>query len=64
MLKLYMQHFKYGDVESHKDAQRTWIKHISPPVETNLGFIETYLDPLGARAEFQSFVAIPDKEVS
>lgn len=64
MVTDYVEHFRFGDVEKHKDSQRHWIKDVGPIVETNVGFIETYLDPSGARAEFEGFVSIVDKEIS
>ncbi len=64
MLDAYVEHFQTGDVESHRQSQRKWIKDVGPPVETNIGFIETYLDPANVRAYYEGMVAVVDKKKS
>jgi len=64
MMEQYVEHFKYGDIDKHKESQATWIKDINPTVEGNIGFIETYVDPLGVRAEFEGWVSVVNKDES
>ncbi len=64
MIQAYIDHFKTGDMNLHKESQKLWIQDKGPIIETNIGFIETYLDPLKNRAEWEGFVAIVDKEKS
>jgi dipeptidyl-peptidase-3 len=64
MIKNYIRHYETGDIEVHKDSQRNWIRDKGPVVETNMGWIETYIDPENARAYYEGWVAIVDKEKS
>lgn len=64
MMESYVKHFDEGDINDHMDAQRHWIKDIGPSVECNIGFVESYRDPLGVRGEFEGFAAIVNKETS
>ncbi|GET85829.1 dipeptidyl-peptidase III, putative [Leishmania tarentolae] len=64
MLNHYIEHFLHGDVNEHKESQKEWVKDVGPTVETNIGFIESYRDPSGVRAEWEGFVAVVNKEQS
>ncbi|KAL2850880.1 dipeptidyl peptidase III [Aspergillus pseudodeflectus] len=55
-----MDSFLLGDLELYREAQKTWITDKAPTVETVLGFVEPYRDPLGVRAEFEGIVGIPE----
>lgn len=64
MIEYYIEHYKSGSVELHKDSQRKWIKDKGPVVETNMGWIETYIDPTNERGYYEGWVAIVDKPKS
>lgn len=61
MISLYIEHFRTGSIDTHKDSQRKWIRDKGPVVETNMGWIEVYIDPENIRAYFEGWVAIVDK---
>ncbi|OJJ75141.1 hypothetical protein ASPBRDRAFT_193801 [Aspergillus brasiliensis CBS 101740] len=60
MLRQIIDSFQTGDLEAYRESLRTWVNDKEPPVETVIGFVEPYRDPLGIRAEFEGIVGIPD----
>lgn len=60
MLQKIQESFYTGDLEQYRQSQRVWVKDKAPTVETVMGFVEPYRDPMGVRAEFEGIVGIAD----
>ncbi|KAG2083817.1 peptidase family M49-domain-containing protein [Suillus cothurnatus] len=46
--------FKTGSIEEHKAVSKYWVKDVGPVVKSYIGFVETYFDLYGARAEWEA----------
>ena len=62
MISDYEASFSTGSGNRFKDSQRFWVQDKAPPIESNIGFIETYRDPHGIRGEWEGLVATVNKE--
>jgi len=49
MLQSYIEAFQTGSTDAHIEGSKFWVQDKSPSVESYIGFIESYGDPLGVR---------------
>lgn len=64
MLAELILFYRTGEMKHHLEYSKHWVLDQNPRVETYQGFIETYRDPQGVRAEMEGFVATVDPDVS
>lgn len=57
-----IEHLQTGDIGKHKEASIAWVKDQSAPVETFIGFMESYRDPAGLRSEWEGLVALQNRQ--
>jgi dipeptidyl-peptidase-3 len=58
MFTIYHARFETGSIPEHKEGSKYWVKDVGPVVESYIGFIETYVDPYGGRAEWEGSITL------
>jgi dipeptidyl-peptidase III len=64
MLDKMAASFEVGSQDLYIDASREWVRDQGPAVESYMGFVESYRDPVGTRGEWEGFVAVVNKATS
>ncbi|MFA7227840.1 MAG: dihydrofolate reductase [Melioribacteraceae bacterium] len=63
-LELLIEYYETGDLKKWDEYNIAWVKDTSSVIDVVNGFIETYNDPLGYRATYESYVSIQDNEAT
>lgn len=64
VLDLLINYYKTGDLKVFDDYSIAWTKDMVSRIDAVNGFIETYGDPLGYRASYESVVSFRDEEAT
>ena len=62
--QLLINYYESGDLKIWDEYNIAWVKDTTSVVDLVNGFIETYNDPLGYRANYESIVSIKDNEAT
>ncbi len=62
--ELLIEYYNTGDLRKWDEYNIEWVKDTSSVVDFVNGFVETYNDPLGYRATYESIVSIKDNEAT
>ena len=62
--QLLINYYETGDLKIWDEYNIAWVKDTTSVVDLVNGFIETYNDPLGYRANYESIVSIKDNEAT
>ncbi len=63
-LNLLIEYYNTGDLKKWDEYNIEWVKDTSSVIDVVNGFIETYNDPLGYRANYESYVSIENKQAT
>lgn len=63
-LELLIEYYRTGDLKKWDEYNVEWVKDTFSIIDIVNGFIETYNDPLGYRANYESVVSFKDMEAT
>jgi dipeptidyl-peptidase-3 len=64
IISLLIDYYKTGDLKTWDEYNIAWVKDTVSEIDFVNGFIETYTDPLGLKATWESVVNFIDKEAT
>lgn len=64
VIELLIAYYRTGDLATFDEYSIAWLQDTDPRVDFVNGFIETYGDPLGLKASWESIVELRDEEAT